>query len=621
MSIQDLQQNPQDTSNFYLANIYQATINPNNPNISDSHPASPPPFSPPNSAVWVNALWFLSLVISLTCALLATLLQQWARRYLKITQSRYAPDKRARIRAFFSEGVEKCLLPWAVDALPTLLHISLFLFFAGLVVFLCNVHLTIFKLVLSWVSLCAALYGCITCMPIIRHDSPYYTPLSLPAWQVATGTLFFIYRFLRWFNGLVRFRFNALDRFQKLEESCRRSLVRGMQKTAEETALNSPSEIDTRAFMWTFDCLDEDGELARFFSGLPDFRRSNIVKDPVPSLADEEKSKLYGVLRGLLDRTFASDLLPAPVKNRRVTICAKAVDLEHTPEAIRFFKNILSKYQYSGPVATIVANALRGRGKNMEKEDLAYSQFAISKIIVTRQPFDDSWYSLASKELNSPETRLREYAANGDSLSLFILIRLVRQQFIHFREPSWRKYDFSRLLTEASELDAQNALPKLQHKFCAIWNQIVYEVQNHDDRSISESMLYQILAPIRKVFFALHQVTDYDPTPLTAFTHYWDPDYWNSSLYPVCKVPDHSLSQTSWIYDEYASTITVPIIPAAVTRTASFSSISSVYPPSSTHFLPRAPSDDLSARSSSSPPILDAILPTGVLLFSAHDSI
>ena len=196
MSIQDIRQNPQDTSNFYLANLYQATINPNSSTISTSPPLSPPPFSPPNHAVWVNALWFMSLVISLTCALLATLLQQWARRYLKITQSRYQPHKRARIRAFFAEGVEKCLLPWTVDALPTLLHLSLFLFFAGLVVFLCNVNLTCFRLVLSWVGLCVALYGCITCMPIFRHDSPYYTPLSLPTWHFVTGIPFLFYRFL-----------------------------------------------------------------------------------------------------------------------------------------------------------------------------------------------------------------------------------------------------------------------------------------------------------------------------------------------------------------------------------------------------------------------------------------
>ena len=194
VSIQDIRQNPQDTSNFYLANIYHATIN---PNVSETLPTSPPPFSPPNYAVWVNALWFMTLVISLTCALLATFLQQWARKYLKVTQSRYSPHKRARIRSFFSEGVEKCLLPWAVETLPALLHISLFLFFTGLVVFLCNVNMTIFELVLSWVGVCTALYGCITLMPIIRHDSPYHTPLSLPAWHIVTGIPYLIFRALR----------------------------------------------------------------------------------------------------------------------------------------------------------------------------------------------------------------------------------------------------------------------------------------------------------------------------------------------------------------------------------------------------------------------------------------
>ncbi|KAF8257263.1 hypothetical protein EI94DRAFT_1818438 [Lactarius quietus] len=103
VSIQDIRQNPQDTSNFYLSNIYRTMAD---PNISSSLPSSPPPFSPPNHAIWVNSLWFLSLVISITCALLATLLQQWARRYLKVTQPRYSPHRRSRIRAFFAEGVD-----------------------------------------------------------------------------------------------------------------------------------------------------------------------------------------------------------------------------------------------------------------------------------------------------------------------------------------------------------------------------------------------------------------------------------------------------------------------------------------------------------------------------------
>ena len=498
----------------------------------------------------MNALWFLSLVISLTCALLATLLQQWARRYLKITQSpRYSPHKRARIRAFFSEGVDKCLLPWTVDALPTLLHISLFLFFAGLVVFLCNVNLTIFKLVLSWVGLCTALYGCITCMPIIRHDSPYYTPLSLPAWNIVTGIPFLVYQFLRWFNEYVYYRFYAYYRYLDLEESCRKSLVQGMQKSAEETALKPSSKIDTRAFMWTFECLDEDHELEHFFAGLPGFCSSKVVNDPLPSLTEEEKSKLYSALDGLLIRTFSSDLLPAPVKDRRAMIYAKAVDLEHTPNTFNTLNAILLEYQHSGPVAMGVAKILRGWGNKMDEDDTFYAQSAISKIIATKQTYDDSWYFLASNELGTPETLLREYAAHGDDLSLVILIYIIRKQFTHFGKLNWLRDSFAFLLTEASKFNAQDTSPELQHEFCALWNQIVSKAQDGDDRL----MAFQIPGRIRSIYLALHQDTDSAPTNFSSSTNDKDVILWEPSSYPVCKLPDHR-SDSTHIHDNVVST-------------------------------------------------------------------
>ncbi|KAH9056371.1 hypothetical protein EDB87DRAFT_1239137 [Lactarius vividus] len=218
VSVQDIRPNPQDTSNFYLANIYHTLTDPGSNISTSSFPASPPPFSPPNYAVWVNALLFLSLVISIICALLATLLQQWARRYLKITQPRYSPHRRARIRAFFSEGVDKFLLPWAVEALPTLLHISLFLFFPGISVFLWNVSLTIFKSVVSWIGICTALYGCITFVPIFRHESPYHTPLSLPAWHIVTGVSWLTFRALRKLTWLDCFDGKTYRGFKSLEE-------------------------------------------------------------------------------------------------------------------------------------------------------------------------------------------------------------------------------------------------------------------------------------------------------------------------------------------------------------------------------------------------------------------
>ncbi|KAI9434044.1 hypothetical protein H4582DRAFT_2060436 [Lactarius indigo] len=58
VSIQDIRPNPQDTSNFYLANIYQTLADPAS-NVSTSLPASPPPFTPPNYAIWVKRTVFL----------------------------------------------------------------------------------------------------------------------------------------------------------------------------------------------------------------------------------------------------------------------------------------------------------------------------------------------------------------------------------------------------------------------------------------------------------------------------------------------------------------------------------------------------------------------------------
>ncbi|KAH9972303.1 hypothetical protein BGW80DRAFT_1140012, partial [Lactifluus volemus] len=127
----------------------------------------------------VNSLWFLSLTISLTCAMLATLLQQWARRYLRITQpARHNPHDRARTRAFYADGVDKLRFSWAVGVIPTLIHFSLFLFFAGILIYLFNVNQTAFIPVVCWVGISAAAYLTTTFMQPFRPSSPYFTPLT-----------------------------------------------------------------------------------------------------------------------------------------------------------------------------------------------------------------------------------------------------------------------------------------------------------------------------------------------------------------------------------------------------------------------------------------------------------
>ncbi|TFK96682.1 hypothetical protein BDV98DRAFT_515212, partial [Pterulicium gracile] len=96
--------------------------------------------SPPNSTTnitdyWINGLWFTSLALALSAALVALLVRQWVQAY-EAPSLHGTAKARAEVRGFRYYGIEKWHVPLIVGLLPTLLHLSLFLFFAGLVVFL-----------------------------------------------------------------------------------------------------------------------------------------------------------------------------------------------------------------------------------------------------------------------------------------------------------------------------------------------------------------------------------------------------------------------------------------------------------------------------------------------------
>jgi hypothetical protein len=550
VSIQDIQQNPQDTSNFYLSNIYQAISDPNRSNISSSLPSSPPPFSPPTFAVWVNSLWFLSLVISITCALLATLLQQWARRYLKVTQTRSSLHKRARIRSFFAEGIKKSHLALVVEALPTLIHVSVSLFFAGLVVFLWNVNLTIFKLVLSWICVCTAFYGCITFVPIFLRDSPYYSPLTPLARPVVFVILFVftvLYFFIYLLIGCCAVSFNRRGSIRILSHLYG-WLLQDQDKfpTPEEAALKSSPVTDTRALMWTFDSLDEDHELERFFSDLPGFHSSKVLKEPLHSLYDHQKIRLLEAAIRLLDRTYSSNLLSDQLKRQRADICASAIDLVNTPDAFpKIVLRLVYEDGYGSLQSTKTVHFVRRCGDHKVKySTLVRAMFSI--VVARVQQHDDSWFILASDELGTPETVLREHAARGDNLSFAILIYVIRQQFNYIGNAYWPEHGILDILEAASKFNVEDTSPELQHEFCALWNQVVRKAQNDRNWEISK----RILKPIRHVYIRLHRDTNSAPTLFSASMSDTNDILDEPDSYPVCVVTGH-------IHDNSAST-TIP---------------------------------------------------------------
>ena len=289
-SYQNLSPASGDTTNALLAQISQQLVN-----ISHGAPLtivtaqSNQPFKPTASAVRVNVLWFLSLVLSLSCALSATLMQQWARRYRELAQRRGAFHRRGRMRAYIFDGISRFGMAQAVATMPTLLHISVFLFFAGLVEFLFPVHATVAYTTLGCIIFFALAYANLTILPNIYHSCPYATPLSGFTWRISHLAVIGVLWTTLKIEGAFRKHLSqlwslvgqpapepdGLDSWRKTLKNQvkirRQWLSQGMRKSVEFSAHKADSTVVTSALVWTLTALDEDREIEDFSSRVPGF--------------------------------------------------------------------------------------------------------------------------------------------------------------------------------------------------------------------------------------------------------------------------------------------------------------------------------------------------------------
>ena len=520
VSVQDLRPRSRDDSAFYLQNIYQLLANPNAYDALNPPPfvITPPPFSPPLYAVWVNSLWFLSLAISVTSALLATMLHQWTRRYVTITQPILSsPHKRARIRAFFSNGVDKLHLPWVVESLPILLHLSLSLFLVGLLIFLFNINQTAFNGVVGWVALFAGVYACITFMPIFRHDSPFYAPLSSTVWFLYAATLYAVFSVLSVVRG-------SREKFRDMKDRYREWVLGGVERAAEDIASDRSSKIDSHVMEWTIGTLCEDDATERFFAAIPGFCDSNVVQERLTSLP---QTQIQQAMDGFLDCTFSSETISESTKIGRLITCLNAIHAAFGPRMVaRALSNIFDRRWHEAPQSIKMAYTLR-RWCNSSEEDLAFTARNIVASIIAVQRRDERWIALVNEQFGLPERILQDALPFGDSVLLVILLHVTRNLF-HSIHPPWD----TNILRMLSQFDIRNTLPQLQHEFCSLWNEIVLEAHN--------SRPYSILKGIRHFYAALHEGAYSPPTAFSASTTHGEDAGWNPSSYPSCNVSSHT---------------------------------------------------------------------------------
>ncbi|KAF9060634.1 hypothetical protein BDP27DRAFT_1170043, partial [Rhodocollybia butyracea] len=131
---QSLSQDYTQLSASYLNELTMLVRANGNSTAISNVPLTSTAFSSAILDLWINGLWFTSLVISLSVALFAVLAKQWLRQYVSIITG--TPQQQAFIRQFRFDGLEKWRVQSLIGMLPTLLHLALILFLAGLIIFL-----------------------------------------------------------------------------------------------------------------------------------------------------------------------------------------------------------------------------------------------------------------------------------------------------------------------------------------------------------------------------------------------------------------------------------------------------------------------------------------------------
>ncbi|KIY64603.1 hypothetical protein CYLTODRAFT_89562 [Cylindrobasidium torrendii FP15055 ss-10] len=128
------------------------------------------------TSIWVNALWFTSLALSLASALLAVLSKQWLRQYTSFIAG--SARERALIRQFRYDGMEKWAVRTIIGLLPTILHLSLAFFLSGLVVFLAPLQrgIAISVGIISGALFIAYISSIV--IAVVHVKSPYRTTFS-----------------------------------------------------------------------------------------------------------------------------------------------------------------------------------------------------------------------------------------------------------------------------------------------------------------------------------------------------------------------------------------------------------------------------------------------------------
>ncbi|OJT11007.1 hypothetical protein TRAPUB_12461 [Trametes pubescens] len=169
-SIAVLQQISTQLANF---SIHPPFVNSSQPPSTTSANAnrSPPV---PRWAVWLNALWFSGLILSLASASVGIMVKQWLNEYNSGVSGTSRPI--ARVRQYRLQNLRTWRVEDIIGTIPILLQLALALFLAGILILLWTLHDTVAAIASTLVGLLAVFTTVTTLLPLVNHKCSYLTP-------------------------------------------------------------------------------------------------------------------------------------------------------------------------------------------------------------------------------------------------------------------------------------------------------------------------------------------------------------------------------------------------------------------------------------------------------------
>ena len=236
------------------------------------------PFKPPASAIRINVTWLLSLVLSLTYAL-----------YIAYPLSGFARYNGARHNYPRTlRDIERSRPPLVVNSMPTLLHLSIFLFIVGLIDFLFLTNKIVAFCVLGYIS--AFSFACLvfTALSTLYLDNPRRASLPELAWHMSLIIVLAILVSIVEIGGLLcvflSFVWNR-PRLRAPEHPCvlttwrdalenqirkrQRLSAGGLRQSVDLNAAAGQSSEDPSPVCQTLSALDQDQKIKNFCARIP----------------------------------------------------------------------------------------------------------------------------------------------------------------------------------------------------------------------------------------------------------------------------------------------------------------------------------------------------------------